>query len=225
MNWILQISAGTGPREVRAFVAALAPALAGLVRGRGLEVEALTREGEADAPRSVSLVLAGEGVEGQVADLLGTHALVARSADRSRRSRKRWFAGVSLHPAPGGPAAALDPAEVAISACRAGGPGGQHVNTTASAVRATHLPTGISVRVESQRSQASNRRAALEHLARALVRREEERRADLRRARRSAHYRLERGRPVETWRPHPRSGALEPEGGPLQCKRNNFLQF
>lgn len=200
--WIVQVSAGMGPVEVRAFVARLAARLEDECAARGLRVTEVVTVGEPEAPGSVAIHVLGRASEA-LADLAGTHALVARSPGRGRRARKRWFAGVSVHPAPrvddaGG--AALDLADIDITAARAGGPGGQHVNRTASAVRAVHRPTGIAVRVAEERSQHANRKRALARLAAILAARalahEDRRRA----VRRGAHYAFTRGNPVRTWR-------------------------
>ncbi|HWN66017.1 MAG TPA: peptide chain release factor-like protein, partial [Haliangium sp.] len=171
--------------------------------------------GDPDAPSSVAIHVTGHvtgpaspasptpPVSVLLADLVGTHALVARSRDRGRRSRKRWFAGVSVHPAPAMDElaqVALDPADVEITAARAGGPGGQHVNRTASAVRAVHRPTGIAVRVTDERSQHANRKRALARLAAILAARAHEHRDRQRAVRRDAHYAFARGNPVCTWR-------------------------
>lgn len=207
-RWILQISAGSGPVEVRAFVSQLAPALAALCRQRGLVVHAISSVGPPDAPRSADVLLGGDAPVA-LTDLLGTHALIARRANRGSGDRKRWFAGVALHPDPALTPIVLDPSEVTIRACRAGGPGGQHVNTTASAIRATHTPTGIAVRVEEERSQGANRKLALRRLAEALARQEQRSAGDRRRERRDAHYQFTRGAPVCLWRRTPR-GTIDP---------------
>jgi putative peptide chain release factor H len=214
-TWIVQVSAGMGPPEVRAFVAHLGARLEHECATRGLHVTDVVTVGDPDAPSSVAIHVAGHvtghastgspaaPVSQILADLIGTHALVARSRDRGRRARKRWFAGVSVHPAPAMHEVAriaLDPADVEITAARAGGPGGQHVNRTASAVRAVHRPTGIAVRVTDERSQHANRRVALARLAAILAARAHEQRDRQRAVRRDAHYAFARGNPVRTWR-------------------------
>lgn len=202
------MSAGTGPAEVRGFVAHLAARLEDTCLRRGLRVTETVTVGDEHAPRSVTIHVAGRAPE-LLADLLGTHALVARSPERGRRARKRWFAGVSVHPdAAGEPGAhaALDPADVAVTAARAGGPGGQHVNRTSSAVRAAHRPTGISVRVTEERSQHANRRRALARLAAILAARARDDRDRRHAAQRKAHYHFPRGNPVRTWRLNQRPG-------------------
>jgi protein subunit release factor B len=146
---------------------------------------------------------------------LGTHVLVSRSRNRSRRSRKRWFAGVSLHSAAdkGGPgkdgaAVLIEVSDLEISTSRAGGPGGQHVNTTDSAVRVHHKPTGIRIRVASERSQHQNKRRALERLQAILQERIVAASRETRHEKRSSHYRFERGSAVCEWTIDVRAAAL-----------------
>lgn len=203
----LLITSGVGPGEVRRFVAQLAARLEQLAEQRGLEVrEVVSSGGDDDAPRSITLRLAGDVVT-QLADELGTHVLVQRSGSRGRAARKRWFAAVSLHPvvddrglSPGGSAAETIPRdELVITACRAGGPGGQHVNKVSSAVRVQHLPSGIAIRSAGARSQHANLAQALRRLAGLLRERAEVRRAADRQVRRAAHYQLERGRAVRSY--------------------------
>lgn len=192
----LQISSGVGPVEVRRFTAALAAHLEELAIARGLLVDDVVWHGDPDEPRSATLTVRGDAAT-VFLDQLGTHELVHRSPERGRAARKRWFAAVSLHEQvalPGGRALSLD--EVEITVCRAGGPGGQHVNKVSSAVRVRHLPSGLSIKVAAARSQHANREQALRRLADLLA--EHERRASERAvaSRRLAHYRVERGRPV-----------------------------
>lgn len=197
---ILQISAGVGPIEVRQFVRLLADQLIADCVGLDLQIADVVVHGGDNTPGSVEITVVGDAAS-RLAGKLGTHALVARSERRGRRSRKRWFAGVSLHLAPAVQESvpALDMTDVEITAARAGGPGGQHVNTTSTAVRAVHRPTGISVRAAGERSQAMNRKAALDRLAACLARRAEKRQAKRVRGRWLAHHHFERGAPVATW--------------------------
>ena len=193
---VVQISSGGGPQEVRAFVALLVEEIARRLEDGGARIVATGRTGDAQEPRSASLTVECEAEV--VLPFLGTHELVARSPRRSRRSRKRWYAGVTLHKLPE-VAAPLDPDDVIISAIRSGGPGGQHVNRTASAVRAQHRPSGLAVRVEEERSQHANRRLALRRLAEALEAQATQPGEGARSERHSAHAQLERGRPVCSW--------------------------
>ncbi|MFO0590863.1 MAG: peptide chain release factor-like protein [Polyangiaceae bacterium] len=152
--------------------------------------------GDEDAPFSVEVHLRAAPAE--IASLTGTHALVARSPERGKRARKRWFASVSVCPAVESiaPTKAISREEVTITAMRASGPGGQHVNRTASAVRVHHAPSGITVRVADERSQRDNVSAALARIARQIEARDGDRTSKARAERRLLHYRLTRGTPA-----------------------------
>jgi peptide chain release factor 2/peptide chain release factor len=208
-RYALQVSAGDGPVEVRRFVALLGERLVEVCRERGLVLGEVALHGDEDAPWSVELVVEGEAPSA-LAEELGTHALVARSPDRGRASRKRWFAGVSLHrlEEDGEPAVTVDDRDLEVTATTAPGPGGQHVNKTATAVRVRHRPSGITVRVADERSRRQNLRRAVERIAALLGRAAAERKAAGGAARRIAHHRLVRGAPVRVYRLGAR-GALE----------------
>jgi peptide chain release factor 2/peptide chain release factor len=208
----LVISSGVGPIEARRFAVQLAVRLERLAEQRGLEVREViasgdrhrdsNRDGNRDAPRSITLRLAGDGFT-QLADELGTHVLIHRADRRGRASRKRWFVAVSAHPVTAGDApgdlAAIPRDALVITACRAGGPGGQHVNKVASAVRVHHVPSGLVIRCAAERSQRANLDRALRRLAAILRARAETRRAADQATRRDVHHQLERGRPVRTY--------------------------
>lgn len=198
MTTLIQISAGTGPIEVRRFVARLAEPLRMALLDAGCPIDAEVRHGAPDAPRSMGFVL--DGVEPDVAALrpwLGTHCRL--DASRGRGARKRWYAGISAMRWPDGGSVSLDPADLEVSACRAGGPGGQHVNKSETAVRIVHRPTGLQVRADGERSRSANRRTAERRLAALLELRAVGREARARDAAWRAHHRVERGRPVMTW--------------------------
>ena len=206
-HWILMITSGQGPVEVRKFVSRLGPHLALRLVERGQRVTADVVFGDPEAPRAMQIRFEGDG-EG-LSDLLGTHTLVSRSPHRGRKSRKRWFAGVEVFREGRYSIDGVKAEDVVLSTCRAGGPGGQHVNTTASAVQALHLPSGIRVRVESERSQHQNKKRAFSLIRRALA---YQTRCELARAgsdRRMAHWRVERGAAVCTYRLDRRGRLLE----------------
>jgi peptide chain release factor 2/peptide chain release factor len=208
-RYALQVSAGDGPVEVRRFVALLGERLVEVCKDNGLAPGEVALHGDEEAPWSVEIVVEGEA-RAALAGEIGTHALVARSPARGRASRKRWFAGVSLHPLEedGAPAVAVDDRDLEVTATTAPGPGGQHVNKTATAVRVRHRPSGITVRVSDERSRLANLRRAVERIAALLGRAAAERKAAGEAARRIAHHRLVRGAPVRVYRLGAR-GALE----------------
>ena len=138
----LHISAGVGPAEAQRFVFLLACRVEHMCMTHGLEVVDVAFRGEEDAMRSVTLHLCGELPRG-ISDLVGSHALVHRL--RGAGARKRWFAAISLDHVASSPSGSVSVAhdDLDISACRAGGPGGQHVNKVATAVRVRHRPSGL----------------------------------------------------------------------------------
>ena len=195
----IQISAGVGPAEARRFVFLLAARLEALAEARGLLVGDVVASGDGAAPRSITLYLeAGDALA--LADELGTHALIMRSDRRGRDARKRWFAAVTLHEVQDAPVTgAIARDDLVITACRAGGPGGQHVNKVSTAVRVEHVPSGLTVRSAAARSQKANLDQAIARLSALLAARDHAQRADGERARRMAHYQVERGRPIRTY--------------------------
>jgi protein subunit release factor B len=206
---VLVVTAGTGPVEVRRFVGLLAGHLCERCSEMGAVVREVVAHGDESAPASVEIHLLSASAE--VGSLEGTHALVARSEDRGKKARKRWFAGARLFDEEegaesgvrgGGTAGGRGGAvtvrreDVTITAARAGGPGGQHVNKTMSAVRVEHAASGITVRVAEERSQHDNVKTALERIGKILSERARERSAGAKAGRRLSHYRVERGRPA-----------------------------
>jgi protein subunit release factor B len=206
-GWVLQISAGTGPPEARRFVVLLAELLARRCADLGVELlDELPAE-----PEARSLSLRARGDRSALAGLLGVHALICDSrrgrSGRRRGHRKRWFVEVRARAAtPSGEPPRVDPREVEFSFCRAGGPGGQHVNRTATAVHAVHRPTGEAVRVSDSRSQACNRELALVRLAERLHARAQELEQRERHLQHKQTLALERGNPVASWRLDTRAG-------------------
>ncbi len=201
------ISAGTGPTEVRKFVALLSEHLCTLCEELGFPVTSTSTYGDSSAPRSIEVVVPGDpslALDGKI----GTHVLIAQSSARSRRSRKRWFAGVSLRPTPKLVSMDIPAADIEIRTSRSGGPGGQHVNTTDSAVRILHLPSGIRVRVTSERSQHQNRRLAILRLAAILAERQDKLARGQKSELRMNHYRFERGSAVASWTINGKTGKL-----------------
>lgn len=143
----------------------------------GFEAEIVDRlEGEEAGIHRSMIEVHGPFAYGRLKGEAGVHRVCHISKFDAQRKKQTSFASVESIPMY--PEASVDLREVDVEfdTFAAGGPGGQHVNKTQSAVRVRHLPTGLTVKCQSQRSQIQNRRTALELLASKLRRLEEEKR-------------------------------------------------
>ncbi|GHU73030.1 hypothetical protein FACS189413_16950 [Bacteroidia bacterium] len=113
---------------------------------------------------------------------------------RKFHKRKNWFVGVQRLPV--FVANEWNENELRIQTLKASGPGGQHVNKTESAVRVTHIPSGISVMVSKNRSQLQNKKQAIKRLRIKLAAYEQERMLAVTQDNWQNHNELERGNPV-----------------------------
>ncbi len=186
---VLEIHAGTGGTDAQDWADMLLRMYQRWATDRGFEWEMLEASpGEEAGLKSTTMAVRGENAYGTLKAERGVHRLVRLSPFDAAHRRHTAFAQVVVAPLlPDDAPVEIDESDLRIDTYRASGAGGQHVNKTDSAVRVTHLPTGIVVQCQNERSQASNKQTALRILKSRLAELEEERReAELARERGAA---------------------------------------
>lgn len=166
---IMQITSGKGPAECERVVALLLRKIIRTAEREQLSVEIIELvPGKPDDTLLSALIrVAGKHAPSFCKEWEGTVQWIAQSPFRENHKRKNWFAGINVYDDAQFPQ--WNERDIVYQTMRASGPGGQHVNKTESAVRATHTPTGISVTASDERSQMMNKKAATERLKNKLL--------------------------------------------------------
>ena len=198
---LLQLSSGQGPVECAQAIGLAMNAIEKQCAQQGIKfaiVEAVAAKEKGcfksallqlESPNDTAAIALGQSWQGAM-------LWVCQSQFRPKHKRKNWFFSGQMYKVND---ATFDKG-IRFQTCRASGAGGQHVNTTDSAVRATHIETGVSVRVESERSQHANKRLAKALLFQKLETAKLEQMTQQEKARWMQHWELQRGNPIRIFK-------------------------
>src|SRR5689334_15816668 len=179
---LVTVNAGAGGTDAQDWAEMVLRMMMRFGERRGFKVELLEASaGEEAGIKSATVRISGENAYGLYSAEKGVHRLVRLSPFDSANRRQTSFAGVEVAPVveESGDIEIADD-DIRVDTYRSSGAGGQHVNKTDSAIRITHIPTGIVVQCQNERSQGANKQTALRILrSRLAEKQEEERDAEL----------------------------------------------
>jgi peptide chain release factor 2 len=202
---LVTIHAGTGGTDAQDWAEILLRMYLRWAQRRGFATELLEASpGEEAGLKSATFTVKGENAYGILKAERGVHRLVRLSPFDQAHRRHTSFAQVIVSPLLAEDVdVEIDESDLRIDTYRASGAGGQHVNKTDSAVRITHIPTGIVVQIQNERSQSSNKQTALRVLRSRLVELEQEKREEELAKERGSSQQADFGSQIRSYVLHP----------------------
>jgi len=204
-NTFISIQAGMGGTDAQDWAEILLRMYTRWAEARGFTVQLVDQsDGDEAGIKSATLEVRGEYAYGNARAEAGVHRLIRLSPFNAAHTRQTSFARIDVLPeVDDAPEVVIRPEDIRMDVFRAGGNGGQGVNTTDSAVRITHLPSGLVVTCQNERSQLQNRETALRVLRGRLLERELQRQVEERARLRGAYRDAAFGSQMRTYYLHP----------------------
>jgi len=197
---MIQITSGKGPAECCRVVACVQGLMMKQAKQQSIHIEVLeNKAGELSGTLlSATMMAVGDSLDAFVKEWVGTVQWIAQSPYRKYHKRKNWFVGVAAFDVK--ELMQWNPKDVKLETCRSSGPGGQNVNKVETAVRGTHLPSGLQVMAMDTRSQLENKKLCLARLEAKIMVWQTEQLIAQQQIEWREHNALERGNPVKTIR-------------------------